>query len=192
MQTCQVSAPPLNTDLGFNFQLLDGDTHILPDHSLSTGLVVPLLRTQHGLHLQASQLSSLSKLFKHLHHREQNLCLSASLLLGKQGKCIYFSLFFFFNLIFRKKKAAEKKPCRKFFYVQSWLLCFLHNRQKQAGSQRHVSGSKTQPCFLNDTSAQETLGQQPPEVCVSYFRHKRVSVRAAAFCSTNHTHTHTH
>lgn len=165
-------------------------THILPDHSLSTGLVVPLLRTQHGLHLQASQLSSLSKLFKQLHRREQNLCLSASLLLGKQGKCIYFSLFFFFNLIF-KKKSCRKKPCRKFFYLQSWLLCFLHNRQKQAGSQRHVSGSKTQPCFLNDTSAQETLGQQPPEVCVSYFRHKRECQSERQPFAAQITHTHT-
>lgn len=35
--------------------------------------------------------------------------------------------------------------------------------------------AKTKHCFLNDTSVLETSGQQPPDVCESYFRPNSVS-----------------
>lgn len=66
-----------------------------------------------------------------------------------------------------------------------FCFCFLHNRLSS------VLAVKTKLCFLNDTSAQGTLGQQPPDVCESYFRHKSVSVRATALFS-NPTRAHTH
>lgn len=65
-----------------------------------------------------------------------------------------------------------------------FCFCFLHKRKSGLAV-------KTKLCFLNDTSALGTLGQQPPDVCKSYFRHKSVSVRATALFS-NPTRAHTH
>ena len=78
---------------------------------------------------------------------------------------------------------------RRFFFV--FVFRTIGRAMSRQSAAKKKQKKKPKLCSLNDTSALGTLGQQPPDVYTSYFRHKSVSVSETALCSSQ-THTHTH